>query len=39
MEVVLADKNGEYGGIKEVYLWRTGNKSQEDLKKIYLSKD
>ncbi len=25
LEVVRADKNGEYRGIKEVKLWRTGN--------------
>lgn len=25
VEVMLADKNGEYRGMKEVKLWRTGN--------------
>lgn len=25
LEVVLADKDGEYRGMKEVKLWRTGN--------------
>lgn len=25
VEVVGADKNGEYRGMKEVKLWRTGN--------------